>query len=204
MSLAQDSRDHHHGTSCQIPVTNLSVRMRKLMKPYFGCLRKSQANRTCCSWVTSVTQTFVGKAAQWCTNSPSVSWGALRTASCYRYWTCCQGTVQGWVCCSQTKMTGWLKHSSDKLVGFKILLSMLKTSSRLNFGRANFSMLRAQMRGIPWEASMDGKRTCESWELFKNSPLETQEQSVPYEGEEEGRARDHPGLTMSFWVFRWT
>lgn len=40
---------------------------------------------------------------------------------------------------------GSLKHSSDKLVGFKILLSMLKTSSRLDFGRANFSMLRAQM-----------------------------------------------------------
>lgn len=34
---------------------------------------------------------------------------------------------------------GSLKHSSDKLVGFKILLSMLKTSSRLDFGRANFS-----------------------------------------------------------------
>ena len=68
---------------------------------------------------------------------------------------------------------------------FKILLSAQKTSSRtktLHFRRANFNMLRAQMRGIPWEAFMDGKRACESWELFKNSLLEAQEQSILYLG----------------------
>lgn len=34
------------------------IRMVMLIKSYFGCSMKSQANRTCSSWMTSVTQTL--------------------------------------------------------------------------------------------------------------------------------------------------
>ena len=77
---------------------------------------------------------------------------------------------------------GSLGYSNHNIVEFKILTSTLKTSSRtktLDFRRANFKMLRAQLRGIPWEASMEGKGACICWESFKNNLLETQEQSIP-------------------------
>ncbi|PKU30494.1 rna-directed dna polymerase from mobile element jockey-like [Limosa lapponica baueri] len=78
-----------------------------------------------------------------------------------------------------------LGYSDHNIVDFKILPSTLKTSSRtkiLDFTRADFNMLRAQLQGIPWEASVEGKGACECWELFKNSFLEAQEQSIPYKG----------------------
>lgn len=54
-------------------------------------------------------------------------------------------------------------------------MSTLKTSRRikaLDFKRPDFNMLRAQLQGIPQEASMEGKGGKECWELFKNNLLE--------------------------------
>lgn len=56
-----------------------------------------------------------------------------------------------------------LGYSDHNVVEFKILLSSLKTSSRTktpNFRRPNFNMIRAQLQGVPWEASMEGEGTC--------------------------------------------
>lgn len=46
---------------------------------------------------------------------------------------------------------------SDRIVEFKILLSTLKTSNRINALDFSSSILRAQRQGIPWEACMEGK-----------------------------------------------
>jgi len=65
--------------------------------------------------------------------------------------------------------------SDHNIVEYGILLSILKVSTKtkvLDFRRANFSSLRAQLGGIPWEASMEDKGAGECWEFFKNSFLE--------------------------------
>lgn len=64
-----------------------------------------------------------------------------------------------------------LGYSNHNLVEFKILLNTLKTSSRtktLDIRRTNFNTLRAQLWGISWEASKEGKAACEFSELLKN------------------------------------
>lgn len=53
-----------------------------------------------------------------------------------------------------------LACSNHNTVGFGILLSVLKVSSKtkgLHFTGANFGMLGAQLEEIPWEVSMEGK-----------------------------------------------
>ncbi|PKU31488.1 rna-directed dna polymerase from mobile element jockey-like [Limosa lapponica baueri] len=93
---------------------------------------------------------------------------------------------------------GSLGYSDHNIVEFKILPNTLKTSSRtkiLDFRRTDFNTLRAQLRGIPWEASIDGKRACGCWELkFKNSLLEAQEQSIPYKGKGRRQNKRPPWL----------
>jgi len=86
-----------------------------------------------------------------------------------------------------------LGYSNHNIVEFKIPVSTLRTSSRtkaLDFRRASFNMLRAQMQEIPWEACMEGKGACECWEFLKNSLLEAQEQSIIYKGK--GRLNKRP------------
>ncbi|KAK4806136.1 hypothetical protein QYF61_001059 [Mycteria americana] len=76
-----------------------------------------------------------------------------------------------------TTNNGSLGYSNHSIVDFKILLSTLKkTSSRtrtLDLRRANFKMLRAQLRGMPWEASMEGKGASkkEAYRLWKGSQI---------------------------------
>ncbi|KAK4807115.1 hypothetical protein QYF61_018456 [Mycteria americana] len=75
-----------------------------------------------------------------------------------------------------TTTNGSLGYSNHNIVEFKILLSTLKTSSRtktMDFRRANFNMLRAQLQGIPWEASMEGKGASkkEAYRLWKGSQI---------------------------------
>lgn len=55
------------------------------------------------------------------------------------------------------------------------MMNISNRTKTLNFGRANFRVLRAQPILFP------GKGACECWELLKNSYLEAQEQSIPYE-----------------------
>ncbi|KAK4806872.1 hypothetical protein QYF61_012593 [Mycteria americana] len=86
---------------------------------------------------------------------------------------------------------GSLGCRDHNIVEFKILLHMLKT---LDFRRANFKMLRAQLRGIPWEASMEGKGACKCWELFKNSLLEAQEHLHPLQRERKKANKRPPWL----------
>ena len=79
--------------------------------------------------------------------------------------------------------------SDHNIVEFGILLSVLKVSSKtriLDFRRANFSALRAQLGGIRWEASMDDIGASECWEVFKNSLLEAQSQFILYKGKGKG------------------
>ncbi|GAB0204370.1 hypothetical protein GRJ2_002902600 [Grus japonensis] len=62
---------------------------------------------------------------------------------------------------------------------------MLKVSTKtkvLDFRRANFSLLRGQLGGILWEASMEDKGASECWEFFKNALLEAQNQFIPFKG----------------------
>ncbi|GAB0209268.1 mitochondrial enolase superfamily member 1 [Grus japonensis] len=73
--------------------------------------------------------------------------------------------------------------SDHNIVEFGILLSTLKVSTKtkvLDFRRANFSSLRAQLGGIPWEASVEDKGASECWEFFKNALLEAQKQFIPF------------------------
>jgi len=51
---------------------------------------------------------------------------------------------------------------------------------------------------ILWEAFREDKGARERWDFFKNSLLETQNQSSPLKVREVGRARDPVGLTVSF------
>lgn len=80
-----------------------------------------------------------------------------------------------------------LGYNNRNTLEFVILLSRLKTSNRtktMNFRKASFSMLWAQLQGILWAASIEGNGPCESSELFKSSLLEAQEQFIPYKGKE--------------------
>ncbi|GAB0181361.1 mitochondrial enolase superfamily member 1 [Grus japonensis] len=70
------------------------------------------------------------------------------------------------------------------IVEFGMLLSTLTVSTKtkaLDFRRANFSSLRAQLGGILWENSMEHKGASEHWEFFKNTLLEAQNQFMPFE-----------------------
>ena len=57
--------------------------------------------------------------------------------------------------------------SDHNIVEFRILLSTLKVSIKmtkvLDFTRANFSSLRAQLGGTLWEASREDKAASECW-----------------------------------------
>lgn len=75
-----------------------------------------------------------------------------------------------------------LVYSDHNIVEFNNLLNTLRVGSKtriLDFRRGNFNMFRAHLRGIP-----DDKGACERWEIFKNTPLEAQEQSIPFKGKE--------------------
>ncbi|KAK4827691.1 hypothetical protein QYF61_020825 [Mycteria americana] len=82
-----------------------------------------------------------------------------------------------------TSISDSLGCSDRNIVEFGILLSMLKVSSKtkvLDFRRANFSLLGAQLGGIPWEASMEDEGASKYWEFFKNTPLEAQKHFIPF------------------------
>ncbi|KAK4826132.1 hypothetical protein QYF61_005284 [Mycteria americana] len=90
-----------------------------------------------------------------------------------------------------------LSCSDHNIVEFGILLSMLKVSTKtkvLDFRRANFSSLRAQLGGIPWEASMEDKGASECWEFFKNALLEAQNQFIPFKGKGSRQSKRPPWL----------
>lgn len=66
---------------------------------------------------------------------------------------------------------------------------MLKVSIKtkvLDFRRANFSLLRAQLGGILWEASTEDKGASEGWEFFQECFLG----STKVIHRQIGRARD--------------
>lgn len=62
-------------------------------------------------------------------------------------------------------------------------------------------MVRDQLQDVSWEPFMEGKEACTFLYLLKNSILETQEQSIPNKRKEEFRTKDHPGLTVGFWMY---
>lgn len=80
-------------------------------------------------------------------------------------------------CYSQTKKTCFVISVSDNLgcsdhniVELEIQLCTLKVSIKtkvLDFRRGNFSLLRAQLGGIPWEASTEDKGASEGREFFQ-------------------------------------
>lgn len=70
------------------------------------------------------------------------------------------------------------------ILQFGILLNTLKIKTIvLNFRRENFSLLRAWLGGILWEAPMEDKGDSKSWEVFKNTLLEVQKLFMPIKGE---------------------
>ncbi|KAM6036240.1 uncharacterized protein LJ206_001286 [Theristicus caerulescens] len=90
-----------------------------------------------------------------------------------------------------------LGSSDHNIVEFGIWLSMLKVSTKtrvLDFRRANFSSLRAQLGGIPWDASMEDKGANECWEFFKNALLEAQKQFIPYKRKGSKQSKRSPWL----------
>lgn len=48
----------------------------------------------------------------------------------------------------------------------------------LNFGTANFQLLKELVNEIPWEIVIRDKGTDQSWQLFKDTLLRVQELSI--------------------------
>lgn len=72
--------------------------------------------------------------------------------------------------------------NEHKVAEFQILSEVRKESSRveiLDFWIAYFSLFRKLVGWIPWEAALKGKGAHESWQVFKDSILTAQEQSIP-------------------------
>lgn len=70
------------------------------------------------------------------------------------------------------------------------MLSTLSVSKVLDFARANFSLLRAQLGGILWEVSMEDKGA--NYTSAGSSLLEAQKHFIPFKGSR--RIKRHPWL----------
>lgn len=95
---------------------------------------------------------------------------------------------------------GNLGYNNCTFTELKILVSTFKTSpstKTLDFRTANFNIHNAQLQGIPWEVSVEGKGACKCLESFKKNLLEANYLS-PMKGKEESRKRDHPIPQLSF------
>lgn len=57
-----------------------------------------------------------------------------------------------------------------------LVRSKVKT---LNFGRANFQLLKELVNEIPWETVLRDREADQSWQLFKATFLGAQELSIP-------------------------
>lgn len=104
------------------------------MKSYSGFSRKSWADRTWSSWVTSVTYTLVGKTAQQCTSHPSGSWNTLTPATdvgCTDKEQCtAQFTAHEPRRLDNNTTNVTLEQTNHSSGEFTVLLSTLKTSCR--------------------------------------------------------------------------
>ena len=71
--------------------------------------------------------------------------------------------------------------SNHEIMEFKILRERCKAKSRiaaLDFGRANFGLFRGLFEGISWARVLEGKGSCESWEIFKQHLFQAQDQYI--------------------------
>ncbi|PKU43854.1 rna-directed dna polymerase from mobile element jockey-like [Limosa lapponica baueri] len=74
---------------------------------------------------------------------------------------------------------------SDKIIEFNIPGSVKNVSGRIkpqNFIRADFTLLRELLGGIPEESALEAKGVQEYWETFRDSFLQAQEQSIHLNG----------------------
>lgn len=85
------------------------------------------------------------------------------------------------------------------ILQFGILLNTLKVNIKtiiLNFRRENFSLLRAWLAWILWEASMEDKGDSKCWRFSRTLSWKFKNHSCPLKVREVGR--DILGLTASF------
>jgi len=72
--------------------------------------------------------------------------------------------------------------SHHEMVEFRILHGGSRAVSRittLDFRRANFSLLKGLLGGIPRVRALEGRGVQESWSLFKHRFLHAQDRSIP-------------------------
>ena len=80
------------------------------------------------------------------------------------------------------KLKGSLGCSDHEMVEFKILRAVRRVCSKLTtlrFRRADFGLFRDVLGRVPWEKALEGRRAQESWLIFKDHPLQAQEQYIP-------------------------
>jgi len=80
------------------------------------------------------------------------------------------------------KVGGSLGSSDHDMVEFSILHGGSREISRtitLDFRRANFSLFKDLLGGIPWVRTLEGKGVQESWSLFQQYFLCVQDQCIP-------------------------
>lgn len=136
----------------------------------------------------------------------SSSWNASKTPSPHKCQMCQPEMKHCWTYYSQTKKTCFivcilvsdsLSCSDHNILQFGVQLSMLKINTKtkgLDTRKANFSLLRAQLKETASEASIDDKGASKCWEFFKNTLLEAQKQFIPFEGEGSRQSKKPPWL----------
>jgi len=80
------------------------------------------------------------------------------------------------------KVGGSLSCSDHEMVNFRILRAGSRAISRiktLDFRRANFSLFKEPLGGILWVRALEGRGVQESWSLFEDHFLHSQDQCIP-------------------------
>lgn len=75
------------------------------------------------------------------------------------------------------KLEGSLGCTDYEMVEFEILRMARRTHSKLttlDFRRADFSLLRDLLGGVPWDIALEGKGVQESWLIFRDHLLQAQ------------------------------
>ena len=83
---------------------------------------------------------------------------------------------------TEVEIEGSLGCSDHALVEFVIWRNAGLAKSRVrtvSFRRANFRVLKELLGGISWDTVLEGIGTEQSWQLFRDTLLRTQELSIP-------------------------
>jgi len=79
------------------------------------------------------------------------------------------------------KVKGSLGCSDHEMAEFKILRAVRRVRSKLttlDFRRTDFGLLRDLLGRIPWHKALEGRGAQESWSVFKDHLLRSQERCI--------------------------